>query len=59
MTDKNEELAELEKLLADALEPKDDLPSPLLDLEALGMQAGPKAAPRGRNDKGSGRKEER
>ena len=56
MTDKNKEPDELEQLLADALEPKGDLPTPPLDLEALGMQVRSKAPPRGRDNKGSGRR---
>jgi hypothetical protein len=56
MTDENEESDELDKLLADALEPKGDLPSPPLDLEALGMQVGSKVPPRRRDNKGSGRR---
>ena len=56
MTDENEESDELDKLLADALEPKGDLPTPPLDLEALGMRVRSKAPPRGRDNKGSGRK---
>lgn len=56
MTGKNEEPDELETLLTDALEPKGALPTPPLDLEALGMQVGSKARPRGRDNKGSGRR---
>ena len=56
--DENEELDELDKLLADALEPRDDLPIPPLDMEALGMEFMSRARPPARDNKGGGRKGE-
>ena len=56
MTDETEESDELDKLLDDALEPKGDLPTPPLDMEALGMELMSRARPPARDNKGGGRK---
>jgi hypothetical protein len=56
MTDESEQLDELDKLLADALEPKGDLPIPPLDMEALGMELMSRPRPPARDNKGGGRK---
>lgn len=56
MTDENEESDELDKLISEALEPRDDLANPPLDMEALGMELMSRARPPARENKGSGRR---
>lgn len=56
MTDESEESDELDKLLAAALEPKGDQPTPPLDMKALGMELMSRARLPARDNKGSGRK---